>query len=116
MKITRKKDNFTEDMLTDMYAEKLLEKYFKQKYSDSTAPGYLSLCVWVDKDTGNDYCYDITLSRNYKECKDDDNLNRILFARGRRLNCYSLFITGQRIVLPNNKAIIVLIEAEAIER
>lgn len=116
MKITRKENKFTEDMLNDMYAEKLLEKYFKEKYSERTAQGYLSLCAWVDKDTGNDYCYDITLSRNYKECKDDNDLNRILFADGRRLNCYSLFITGQRIVLPNDKAIIVLIEAEAIER
>ena len=33
MKVTRKKDNFTEDMLTDMYAEGLLEKYYKKRRS-----------------------------------------------------------------------------------
>ena len=32
MKIKRKEDKFTEAMLNDMYAEKLLQKWYDKKY------------------------------------------------------------------------------------
>lgn len=113
MKIARKESKVTEDMLSDMYAQILLEKYFKKKYGDCNSEGYLSLSVWIDKDTGADFLYDMAIFDNYEECKEDDKLNRTLF--GSRCNCYSLFITGKRVVISKDKAIIILIEAEAIE-
>lgn len=115
MKITRKKDSFTEDMLTDMYAETLLEKYYKKKYGDDNmTEEFLSLAVWVDKLTGNDFLYDISAYDNYDECKEDDKLNRTLF--NGRCNCYILFITGKRLVFLKDNPLYVVIEAEAIER
>ena len=115
MKITRKKDNFTEDMLTDMYAEGLLEKYYKKKYGDDNmTEEFLSLAVWVDKLTGDDHMYDISACDDYDECKEDDKLNRTLF--NGRCNCYILFITGKRVVFLKDKPLYVVIEAEAIER
>ena len=115
MKITRKKDSFTEDMLTDMYAEGLLEKYYKKKYGDDNmTEEFLSLAVWVDKLTGDDHMYDISACDDYDECKEDDKLNRTLF--NGRCNCYLLFITGKRLVFLKDKPLYVVIEAEAIER
>ena len=115
MKITRKKDSFTEDMLTDMYAEGLLEKYYKKKYGDDNmTEEYLCLAVWVDKLTGADHVYDISSFDNYDECKEDDKLNHTLF--NVRCNCYLLFITGKRLVFLKDKPLYVVIEAEAIER
>ena len=115
MKITRKKDNFTEDMLTDMYAEGLLEKYYKKKYGDDNmTEEFLSLAVWIDKLTGDDHMYDISACDDYDECKEDDKLNRTLF--NGRCNCYLLFITGKRLVFLKDKPLYVVIEAEAIER
>ena len=115
MKITRKKDNFTEDMLTDMYAESLLQKYYEKKYGDiNMAEEYLCLAVWVDKLTGIEHLYDIATFDNYDECKLDDKLNRTLF--NGRPNCYLLFITGKRLVFLKDKPLYVVIEAEAIER
>ena len=50
MKITRKEEKVTEQMLNDMYAEKLLEKYYKSHFdTDGGIEEYLSLAVWVDK-------------------------------------------------------------------
>lgn len=115
MKITRKKDNFTEDMLTDMYAEGLLQKYYEKKYGAyNMAKKYLCLAVWVDKLTGSEHLYDISTFDNYDECKEDDNLNRTLFDG--RSNCYILFITGKRIVSLKDRPLFTVIEAEAIER
>ena len=115
MKITRKKDNFTEDMLTDMYAEGLLQKYYEKKYVGSNmTEEYLCLAVWVDKLTGSEHLYDISTFDNYDECKEDDKLNRTLF--NGRCNCYMLFITGKRLVFLKDNPLYIVIEAEAIER
>ena len=115
MKITRKKDNFTEDILTDMYAESLLQKYYEKKYGDDNmTEEYLCLAVWVDKLTGIEHLYDISSFDNYDECKEDDKLNRTLF--NGRCNCYILFITGKRLVFLKDKPLYTVIEAEAIER
>ena len=73
----------------------------------------LSLAVWVDKDTGLDYLYDIGRFDTYEECKEDDKFNRII-SESRR-NCYNLFITGKRITFLKDKPLYVVIEAEAIE-
>ena len=115
MKVRRKKDGFTEDMLTDMYAEGLLEKYYKKKYGDDNmTEEFLSLVVWVDKLTGFEHLYDIASFGTYDECKEDDKVNRTLF--NGRCNCYILFITGKRLVFLKDKPLYVVIEAEAIER
>ena len=115
MKKKKKKDSFTEDMLTDMYAEGLLQKYYKKKYDDSNmTEEYLCLAVWVDKLTGIEHLYDIATFDNYDECKEDDKLNRTLF--NGRCNCYLLFITGKRLVFLKDNPLYVVIEAEAIER
>ena len=115
MKITRKIDNFTEDMLTDMYAEGLLQKYYEKKYGDSNmTEEYLCLAVWVDKLTGIEHLYDISIFDTYDECKEDDKLNHTLF--NGRCNCYLLFITGKRIAFLKDKPLYTVIEAEAIER
>ena len=115
MKITRKKDSFTEDMLTDMYAEGLLQKYYEKKYGGSNmTEEFLSLAVWVDKLTGSEHLYDMSIFDNYDECKEDDELNRTSF--NERCNCYILFITGKRVTFLKDKPIYVVIEAEAIER
>ena len=115
MKITRKEEKITEDMLTDMYAEDLLQKYYKKKYGDDNmTEKFLSLAVWVDKLTGNEHVYDIASFDNYDECKEDDKLNRTLF--NGRCNCYLLFITGKRLVFLKDNPLYVVIEAEAIER
>ena len=115
MKITRKKDSFTEDMLTDMYAEGLLQKYYEKKYGDSNmTEEYLCLAVWVDKLTGFEHLYDISTFDNYDECKEDDKVNHTLF--NGRCNCYILFITGKRLVFLKDNPLYVVIEAEAIER
>lgn len=114
MKITRKEEKVTEQMLNDMYAEKLLEKYYDKKYgNDGGIEEYLSLAVWVDKDTGLDHLYDIARFEEYADCKDDDNANRVFLTRK---NCYVLFITGKRVTFLKDKPIYVVIEAEAIER
>ena len=114
MKITRKEEKVTEQMLNDMYAEKLLEKYYDNKYgNDGGIEKYLSLAVWVDKDTGFDHLYDFERFEEYADCKDDDNANRVFFTRK---NCYALFITGKRVTFLKDKPIYVVIEAEAIER
>lgn len=115
MKITRKEEKITEDMLTDMYAETLLEKYYKKKYGDiNMTEEFLSLAVWVDKSSGTDHLYDISLYDNYAECKEDYKLNQSLF--NGRCNCYLLFITGRRLMALKDNPIYVVIEAEAIER
>ena len=115
MKIIRKKDSFTEDMLTDMYAEGLLQKYYEKKYGDyNMAEEYLSLAVWVDKLTGIEHLFDMSIFDNYDECKEDDKLNRTLF--NGRCNCYLLFITGKRLVFLKDNPLYVVIEVEAIER
>ena len=115
MKITRKKETITEDMLTDMYAEGLLQKYYEKKYGDSNmTEEYLCLAVWVDKLTGFEHLYDISTFDNYDECKEDDKVNHTLF--NGRCNCYILFITGKRLVFLKDKPLYVVIEAEAIER
>ena len=115
MKITRKKDNFTEDMLTDMYAETLLKKYYERDCdNDNMSEEFLSLAVRVDKDTGFEHLYDISTFDNYDECKEDDKFNRIMSEN--RSNCYNLFITGKRITFLKDKPLYVVIEAEAIER
>ena len=115
MKITRKEEKITENMLTDMYAETLLKKFYEKKYGDSNMiEEYLCLAVWVDKLTGIEHLYDIATFDNYDECKEDDKLNRTLF--NGRCNCYILFITGKRIVFLKDKPLYVVIEAEAIER
>lgn len=114
MKITRKEEKITEDMLNDMYAEKLLEKYYNKKYGNyGGIEEYLSLAVWVDKSTGLDHLYDIDRFENYEECKEDDNVNRLTFTS--RINCYVLFITGKRVTFLEDKPIYVVIESEAIE-
>lgn len=116
MKITRKEEKITEDMLNDMYAEKLLQKYYEKKYGDNPNlyEEFLSLAVWVDKDTGVEHIYDISRFENYEECKEDDNVNRLTFTN--RRNCYVLFITGKRVEFLEDKPIYVVIESEAIER
>lgn len=115
MKITRKEEKITEDMLNDMYAEKLLEKYYNKKYGNyGGIEEYLSLAVWVDKDTGVEHLNDIDRFENYEECKEDDNVNRLTFTS--RRNCYILFITGKRVTFLEDKPIYVVIESEAIER
>lgn len=115
MKITRKKDNFTEDMLTDMYAEGLLQKYYEKKYGDiNMTEEFLSLAVWVDKLTGIEHLYDIASFDTYDECKEDDKLNHTIF--NVRCNCYILFITGKRVVFLKDKPLYIVIEGEAIER
>ena len=114
MKITRKEEKVTEQMLNDMYAEKLLEKYYKLHFdTDGGIEEYLSLAVWVDKETGVDYLYDMGRFDTYEECKEDDKVNRLFLARR---NCYTLFITGKRVTFLKDKPIYVVIEAEAIER
>ena len=114
MKITRKEEKVTEQMLNDMYAEKLLEKYYDTKYgNDGGIEEYLSLAVWVDKDAGFGHLYDFERFDTYAECKDDDNANRVFLTRR---NCYNLFITGKRVTFLKDKPIYVVIEAEAIER
>lgn len=114
MKITRKEEKVTEQMLNDMYAEKLLEKYYDKKYgNDGGIEEYLSLAVWVDKDTGLDHLYDFERFEGYADCKDDDNANRVFLTRK---NCYALFITGKRVTFLKDNPIYVVIEAEAIER
>lgn len=115
MKITRKEEKITEAMLNDMYAEKLLEKYYNKKYGNyGGIEEYLTLAVWVDKDTGLDHLYDIERFEDYAECKIDDEVNRCTF--NSRKNCYTLFITGKRVTFLKDKPIYVVIEAEAIER
>lgn len=115
MKITRKTDKIAEDMLTDMYAETLLKKFYEKKYGDSNmTEEFLSLSVWLDKDTGDEHLYDIATFDNYDECKEDDKFNRIISEN--RRNCYNLFITGKRLAFLKDKPIYVVIEAEAIER
>ena len=115
MKITRKEVKITERELNDMLAEKLLEKYYNKKYdNDGGIEEYLSLAVYVEKDTGLDYLYDIERFENYAECKEDDKTNRRTF--NFRNNCYTLFITGKRVTFLKDKPIYVVIEAEAIER
>lgn len=116
MKITRKEEKITEDMLNDMYAEKLLQKCYEKKYGSGTnfIEEFLSLAVWVDKDTGLEHIYDIDRFENYEECKEDDKVNRFTFTN--RRNCYILFITGKRVTFLEDKPIYVVIEAEAIER
>ena len=114
MKITRKEEKVTEQMLNDMLAEKLLEKYYKSNFdTDGGIEEYLSLAVWIDKDTGVDYLYDIGRFDTYEECKKDENANRVFLTRK---NCYALFITGKRVTFLKDKPIYVVIEAEAIER
>ena len=114
MKITRKEEKVTEQMLNDMYAEKLLEKYYDKKYgNDGGIEEYLSLAVWVDKDTGLDHLYDFERLEEYADCKDDDDDNRVFLTRK---NCYNLFITGKRVTFLKDKPIYAVIEAEAIER
>ena len=114
MKITRKEEKITEQMLNDMYAEKLLEKYYKSNFdTDGGIEEYLSLAVWIDKDTGLDHLYDFERFEEYADCKDDDNANRVFLTRR---NCYNLFITGKRVTFLKDKPIYVVIEAEAIER
>lgn len=113
MKITRKETRFDEAMLNDMYAERLLEKYYKMKYESGATEEFLTLAVWVDKDTGVDHMYDMCTFENYGECREDDKLNRSLF--NSRCNCYRLYITGKRIAFLKDKPIFVVIEAEAIE-
>ena len=114
MKITRKEEKVTEQMLNDMFAEKLLEKYYDKKYgNDGGIEEYLSLAVWVDKDTGLDHLYDLGRFEEYADCKNDDNANRVFLTRK---NCYSLFITGKRVTFLKDKPIYVVIEADAIER
>ena len=102
-------------MLTDMYAESLLEKCYNKKYETqySVLEEFITLAVWVDKDTGVDHIYDISTFGSYEECKEDDKLNRVLF--NSRSNCYRLYITGKRIVFLKDKPLFVVIEAEAIE-
>ena len=113
MKITRKEEKVTEQMLNDMYAEKLLEKYYKSHFdTEGGIEEYLSLAVWVDKETGVDYLYDMGRFDTYEECKEDDKANRVFLTRK---NCYSLFITGKRVTFLKDKPIYVVIEAEAIE-
>lgn len=115
MKITRKEEKITENMLTDMYAETLLKKFYEKKYDDSNMlEEFLSLSVWIDKDTGYEHLYDLETFDNYDECKEDDKLNRTAF--NGRYNCYILFITGKRVTFLKDKPIYVVIEAEAIER
>ena len=114
MKITRKEVKINENMLNDMYAEKLLEKYYKSNFdTDGGIEEYLSLAVWVDKNTGLDYLYDIGRFDTYEECKQDDNANRVFVTRK---DCYAIFITGKRVTFLKDKPIYVVIEAEAIER
>ena len=115
MKITRKEEKITESMLTDMYAETLLKKFY-EKYcdNDNKIEEFLSLAVWVDKDTGFEHLFDISTFDNYDECKEDDKFNRIISEN--RCNCYNLFITGKRVTFLKDKPIYVVIEAEAIER
>lgn len=114
MKIIRKEVKINENMLNDMYAEKLLEKYYKSNFdNDGGIEEYLSLAVWIDKNTGLDYLYDIGRFDNYEECKEDDNANRVFVTRK---DCYALFITGKRVTFLKDKPIYVVIEAEAIER
>ena len=115
MRIIRKKDSFTEDMLTDMYAETLLKKFYEKRYgNDNMTEEFLSLAVWVDKDTGFEHLYDIATFDNYDECKEDDESNRNAFSY--RQNCYIIYITGKRLVFLKDKPLYVVIEAEAIER
>ena len=116
MKITRKEEKFTEAMLNDMYAEKLLQKFYEKKYGDNPnlCEEFLSLAVWVDKATGIDHIYDLGRFESYEECKEDDKVNRVTF--NARNNCYILFITGKRVELSNEKVIYFTIEAEAVER
>lgn len=115
MKITRKEVKITERELNDMLAEKLLEKYYNKKYdNDGGIEEYLSLAVWVDKDTGLDHLYDIERFEDYAECKVDNEVNKSTF--NYRQNCYILFITGKRVTFLKDKPIYVVIEAEAIER
>lgn len=115
MKITRKEEKVTEQMLNDMLAEKLLEKYYDKKYgNDGGIEEYLSLAVWIDKDTGLEHLYDIERFEDYAVCKEDDKINRSTFSS--RQNCYILFITGKRVTFLKGKPIYVVIEAEAIER
>ena len=115
MKIEREEEEIAEDVLTDMYAEGLLQKYYEKKYAGSNmTEEYLCLAVWVDKLTGIEHLYDISSFDNYDECKEDDKLNRTLF--NGRCNGYILFITGKRLVFLKDNPLYVVIEAEAIER
>ena len=115
MKITRKEEKITEDMLTDMYAERLLQKFYEKKYGGSNmTEDYLCLAVWVDKLTGIEHLYDLEIFDTYDECREDNKLNRTLF--NGRCNCYLLFITGKRLVFLKDKPLYTVIEAEAIER
>lgn len=116
MKITKKEEKFTEAMLNDMYAEKLLQKYYEKKYGDNPNlyEEFLSLAVWVDKDTGDEHIYDMNRFENYEECREDDEANRYIF--NKRNNCYDIFITGKRIEFLKDKPLYFVIESEAIER
>ena len=114
MKITRKEEKITEDMLTDMYAEDLLKKYYERNCDNSNMlEEFISLSVWIDKDTGSEHLFDISTFDNYYECKEDDKFNRTININ--RRNCYNLFITGKRLVFLKDKPLYVVIEAEAIE-
>lgn len=113
MKITRKEEKFTEAMLNDMYAEKLLEKYYDSDCAGGGVELFISLCVWVQKDTGLDFLSDISLFDTYEECKEDYNFNRAVFTT--HDNCYQIFITGKRIAYLKDKPLYVVIESEAIE-
>ena len=116
MKITKKEEKFTEAMLNDMYAEKLLQKFYEKKYGDNLniCEEFLSLAVWVDKDTGIEHMFDMARFENYEECREDDEVNRFTFTS--RRNCYVLFITGKRVEFLEGKPIYVVSESEAIER
>lgn len=102
-------------MLTDMYAETLLKRFYEKEFGDSNmTEEFISLSVWIDKDTGDEHLYDIATFDNYDECKEDVNFNRIISVN--RRNCYNLFITGKRLVFLKDNPLYVVIEAEAIER
>lgn len=115
MKIIRKQDEFTEAMLNDMFAEKMLEKYYEEKYGNENNlfEEFLSLAVLVYKDTGIDYLCDIDRFDNYEDCKNDDKINRSWFRN--HTNSYLLFITGKRIEFLKDSPLYIVIEAEAIE-
>lgn len=114
MKITRKEVKITEDMLNDMCAEKLLEKYYTSECVSGPIESFLSLAVRIDKNTGIDYLYDIAVFDNYEDCKQDEKFNRKIF--NIRNDCYNIFITGKRIEFLKDKPLYLVIESEAIER
>lgn len=113
MTITKKEDK-VEAMLNDMYAEQIVEKYYKREFDDKfTTECYLSLCVYIDKNTGLDFYLEMSRFENPEDCFDDNHINKGIY--NTRDNVYYLYITAKRVQFLKDSAIYVVMTCEAIE-